>query len=148
VRNTGARALDLSGELRLSDGPGGTSAGPFAVRLGTTLGPGDTSPVTIALDPKLPAGPWQAKLVLRSGTLEREATARISFPLQAGSAAEPVPAKMTPLQVRRRILMPVAHGLLLLVVFGLLFFWWKRRRDQEDDESRSGGAPQPALARH
>jgi hypothetical protein len=147
VRNTGARALDLSGELHLSEGPGGTSAGPFDVTLGTTLAPGDTAPVTIPLDPELPAGPWAAKLVLRSGTLERAATARISFPLEAGSASRPVPARMTPVQVRRTVLMPIAHSLLLLVVFGLLFLLWKRRRDDEEDEEPRSGGPQPALAR-
>src|SRR5206468_3639121 len=31
VRNTGARALDVTGTLTLSDGPGSASAGPFQV---------------------------------------------------------------------------------------------------------------------
>ena len=42
VTNTGGRALDLSGDLELTDGPGGLSAGPFAAELGRTLAPGDT----------------------------------------------------------------------------------------------------------
>jgi hypothetical protein len=42
IHNTGGRALDLSGALALSDGPGGLSAGPFPITLGTTLGIGQT----------------------------------------------------------------------------------------------------------
>lgn len=90
VRNTGGRALDLSGELRLTNGPGGLSAGPFDAKLGTTLGLGQTEPVTISLDRALPAGPWDAKIVLRSGTTEREANATITFPAAAATSAPPV----------------------------------------------------------
>ncbi|MDQ1434805.1 MAG: hypothetical protein QOF59_1621 [Actinomycetota bacterium] len=79
VHNTGGRALDLSGTLQLSNGPGGLRAGPFAARLGVTLGIGHTEPVTIALDPRLPAGPWDARITLRSGLLERTVTATITF---------------------------------------------------------------------
>ena len=57
VHNTGGRALDMSGTLELSDGPGGLSAGPFPATLGTTLGIGDTEPVTIALDEADPHRP-------------------------------------------------------------------------------------------
>ncbi len=46
VRNTGARALDLGGELRLANGPGGLSAGPISASVGSTLGLGQTGPVT------------------------------------------------------------------------------------------------------
>ncbi len=64
VRNTGGRALDLSGSLTMRNGPGGLKAGPFPAQLGTTLGIGETAPVTIELDPTLPAGPWEAELTL------------------------------------------------------------------------------------
>lgn len=90
VRNSGGRALDLSGELRLTNGPGGLSAGPFDAKLGTTLGLGQTEPVVIRLDPALPPGPWDAKIVLRSGTTERDASARIAFPAAAATSAPPV----------------------------------------------------------
>lgn len=92
VTNTGGRALDLSGKLQLSDGPGGLSAGPFDVTLGTTLGLTQSTPVRVALDKALPAGPWNATLTLKSGTLARSATAVITFPEQG--AAEPVPAQL------------------------------------------------------
>jgi hypothetical protein len=85
VHNTGGRALDLSGSLDLSAGPGGLSAGPFPATLGVTLAVGDTEPVTIALDEQLPAGPWRARVTLHSGLLARTGQATITFP-DAGSS--------------------------------------------------------------
>jgi hypothetical protein len=125
VRNTGGRALDLGGDLRLQDGPGGLSAGPFAAQLGTTLGIGETAPVVVPLDPEIPAGPWTARLALRSGTLERRARATITFPAEFGTSSGPVEAIP---DEGRKWLIPFALGLLLLVLAGLLFFLWKRRR--------------------
>jgi hypothetical protein len=84
VHNTGGRALDMSGSLRLTKGPGGLSAGPFTARLGTTLGIKDTEPVTVLLDKALPAGPWNARIDLASGLTKRAATAVITFPDAAG----------------------------------------------------------------
>jgi hypothetical protein len=89
VHNTGGRALDMSGTLRLADGPGGLSAGPFNAELGKTLAVGDSLPVTIALDDRLPAGPWLAQVTLKSGLVEHTAEATVTFP-DSGSAA-PVP---------------------------------------------------------
>lgn len=80
VANTGGRALDLRGELTLSDGPGGLSAGPFPVELGTTLGRNMTEPVSVRLDPQLPNGPWKAHLDLTSGLLTETADAALTFP--------------------------------------------------------------------
>ena len=80
VHNIGGRALDMNGVLRLLDGPSGLIAGPFPARLGTTLGIGDTESVTILLDKELPAGPWDARITLKSGLLERTAEASITFP--------------------------------------------------------------------
>jgi hypothetical protein len=80
VRNTGKRALDLGGTLRLSDGPGSLSAGPFSVGTRTTLGIGRTAPVVVYLDKRLPNGPWTAELTLRSGMVERTAKGIITFP--------------------------------------------------------------------
>lgn len=90
VENTGGRALDLSGELMLTNGPGGLSAGPFSATLGTTLGVGQTEPVLVTLDRAVPAGPWDARIELRSGIDERVATATITFPAAAASSADPV----------------------------------------------------------
>ena len=94
VHNTGGRALDMSGTLSLSNGPGGLNAGPFTAKLGTTLGVADTEPVTVPLDKALPAGPWLATISLESGLTKRSATATITFPDVAGpgndSSAAPV----------------------------------------------------------
>ena len=80
VHNTGGRALDMSGEMQLTAGPGALNAGPFPANLGTTLAIGDTEPVSVTLYKQLPAGPWEARITLRSGLLERSAQARITFP--------------------------------------------------------------------
>jgi len=94
VHNTGGRAVDLSGTLQLTAGPGGLSAGPFPVNLGTTVGIGDTEAATTMLDKALPAGPWNAIITLRSGLLEVTEHATLTFPA-AGQAA-PVKAVTTP----------------------------------------------------
>lgn len=89
VENTGGRAIDISGELTLSDGPGSLSAGPFPAELGTTLAPGDTAPVSVVLNETLPDGPWHATLTLKSGLLEETVEADVTFP-EAGETAAPV----------------------------------------------------------
>jgi hypothetical protein len=95
VHNTGGRAVDMSGVLRLTDGPGGISAGPFPARLGTTLAPGSTEPVTVVLDGALPSGRWKAQITLRSGLLERQAAAVIVIP-DSGQAAPAAVGTSTP----------------------------------------------------
>ena len=89
VRNTGGRALDMNGTVALARGPGGLSAGPFAAQLGTTLAIGATERVTTPLDRRMPAGPWTARVGLRSGLLERRASARITFPVPGASSGPP-----------------------------------------------------------
>lgn len=85
VRNTGGRALDLSGSLTLTDGPGGLNAGPFPATLGVTLAPGDASPVTVVLDRQIPNGPWKASLTLQSGLLKKTTKATLTFPSGEGT---------------------------------------------------------------
>lgn len=86
VANTGERALDLSGELELTDGPGGLSAGPFSTESRTTLGVGETGIVTVLLDKAVTGGPWNARITLRSGWVEHEATAKLTFPPEASAS--------------------------------------------------------------
>jgi hypothetical protein len=85
VRNTGGRALDMTGALSLTNGPGSLSAGPFSATLGTTLGINHTERVTVPLDKRLPDGPWTAHLTLSSGLVQHEATAVLTFPDAAGT---------------------------------------------------------------
>jgi hypothetical protein len=80
VRNTGGRALDMTGTVHLVDGPAGLRAGPFPITIGTTLAPGGAGTVTVSMPPDLPAGPWKAELKLASGMIERTATTTFSFP--------------------------------------------------------------------
>jgi hypothetical protein len=138
VHNTGGRALDLSGELRLTNGPGGLSAGPFNAKLGTTLGVDQTEPVLVTLDRAIPAGPWDARIVLRSGLTEREASARVTFPAAAASSAEPVStsvSKSGPDGASR--LLPAAGGVAALGAASLLLFGLKRRQRRPSSVSGS-----------
>jgi hypothetical protein len=92
VHNTGGRAVDMSGALVLSGGPGSLSAGPFPVQLGSTLAPGQSTTVVVSLDRRLPDGPWNGDLKLASGLIEKSVLARIQFPPDPGDAAPVVPA--------------------------------------------------------
>jgi hypothetical protein len=125
VENTGGRALDLSGKLRLTKGPGGLSAGPFDVKLGTTLGVKQTEPVRVALDKALPAGPWHARLDLESGLTKRHAEATITFPKQGSAPVVDVGGNSSKTGV-------VAGGVVaILVIAGLLFFFTRGRRQTD-----------------
>jgi hypothetical protein len=117
VRNTGGRALDLSGSLTLRNGPGGLEAGPFPAQLGITLGIGGTAPVTIELDPRLPSGPWDAELTLASGLDERTIFDVITFP---GSAqALPIEAEQSmPAWILPALIVFIASLLVCIAVLG------------------------------
>ena len=129
VRNTGGRALDLSGDVRLTNGPGGLSAGPFTVKLGKTLGLGQTGPVQVALDPAIPRGPWDAKVTLRSGATEREATANVTFPEAPAASGGAVEVKSD--QGGSTLLPVVIGGVVLgLIVLGVLLVRGARKRQQ------------------
>jgi hypothetical protein len=125
VRNTGGRAVDLTGTLYLTDGPGGAMAGPFRANPGTTLPPGRTGTVVVELDPRLPDGPWKARLKLESGKVNREVTARLTFPAPGGTS------------IAELIHMPGARmwyalggGVLVLGTAGWLVFARRRRSRQ------------------
>jgi hypothetical protein len=133
VHNTGGRALDLSGTLELSNGPGGLSSGPFSVSAGVTLAIGQTAAVAVALDRQIPAGPWTAQVVIRSGLLERSAKARITFP-QSG-LAEPV----HPASIDSPWLIPIVVGApILLLLFATR--GWPTPRLRHLSTARFGGS--------
>ena len=131
VRNTGGRALDLSGNLRLLNGPGGLSAGPLDAKLGTTLAIGATAPVVIELTTEVPDGPWLGRLELRSSTTVRTAEATITFPSNAGTTSPPVAAQ--PVEGKPSsssslpLVLAVVGGLLLLGIVVLVFLLTRRR---------------------
>jgi hypothetical protein len=146
VHNTGGRAVDLHGTLTLDRGPGGLRAGPYPVALGTTLGIGQTAPVTVPLDPQLPAGPWHARLMLTSGQVTRGAEATLMFPTTPGAVGPAVAAKPLPITKRRGVMIPVAGGLLgLLALLFLLFLLWRRRRKDDDDDDADQGRVAPSV---
>jgi hypothetical protein len=126
VTNTGGRAIDLSGDLRLTHGPGSLSAGPFALELGTTLGPGDKAPAVVHLDKDLPDGPWDATVAVRAGDLVKQARATITFPSRPGASAAPVVAESVRRQ--RRLLIPAAVALAGAVLGGLASYGLRLRR--------------------
>lgn len=145
VTNTGGRALDLSGKLTLSDGPGGLGAGPFDVRLGTTLAPGQSAPVAVEFDRELPDGPWRALLTLRSGRDERAAEATITFPAP-GQTAEPVAAEELPLDEDNPWVFAAGALIGLLALLLLLLALLKRRSRRRDDDDEVDTTPQPVGA--
>lgn len=111
VRNTGERALEMSGKLRLSEGPAGLRAGPYPVTRGTTLAPGDTGSVSVALDGRLPNGPWKARLTLVSGRVQETVTATVTFP-SAGMRGSSV----VPDFAQRSSMLSWGLGVLLLIL--------------------------------
>ncbi len=79
----------------------------------------------VTLDRAIPAGPWAATIVLRSGTTERTATAEITFPDEAASASEPV---ATGASGGNRLLLGVAGVVALVGVLAAASVIVRRRR--------------------
>lgn len=140
VRNTGGRAIDLSGSLRLSDGPGGLSAGPFNAELGRTLGIGESEPVLIDLDKAIPNGPWTARLVMKAGLLEKDAEAKLTFPAAPGAAGPNV----KPASHRSNTTLVVVG--VLLAVLGALALFVVGRRSGQDESAESEDDPAEGAA--
>lgn len=130
VRNTGGRALDLSGSLELLEGPAGLRAGPFPAELGSTLAIGTTGSVKIELGAEIPSGPWTATVVLRSGLVERSARAVLSFP--DSGAGETVRVQGGSLGLRLYLFV----GLVLVATVGVTFGLMSTRRRAKTTRSR------------
>ena len=129
VHNTGRRALDLGGELRLADGPGGLSAGPFRAQSVTTLEVGAIGAVAVELDARIPLGPWEATMTLRSGNVERQTRARVSVPEANESASPPARAEEVVEEDDDLPAGPIVGGAVVLgALFGLLLGRRRRRR--------------------
>jgi hypothetical protein len=139
IHNTGGRALDLRGELTLGDGPGGLSAGPFPVTLGTTLGLRQTDPVTVELDKQLPDGPWKVHLAVTSGLLTEHAQATLTFPASGIGPAVTVSRGTG-------VWWWVGGGLVVLALLGLLWWVWRRRGHHGGDTPVSDRQHEPTNA--
>ena len=85
VRNTGGRAVDLNGSVRLTNGPGGSSSGPFRAQKIATLAPGQSWNMTFLLPKTFPDGSWRAAVTMVSGinTATDAATVRIGSAVTA-----------------------------------------------------------------
>lgn len=146
VTNTGGRALNLSGTLRLSHGPGGLSAGPFVTTGARSLAIGASGTVSERLDTRIPVGPWTARIDVTNGLLTRSATGTITFPSAAGSRAAPVTAHPVPITRNRHVLALIGAGLIGLVVFGLLLAAWRRTHNDEEQKPPPTPDPEPVGA--
>jgi hypothetical protein len=87
VNNTGGRAIDLNGSVRLTDGPGGTSSGPFPAQRVVTLAAGQSWNMTFAVPKSLPDGSWRVTVNLASGLTKATATAGIQLTATATKTA-------------------------------------------------------------
>jgi hypothetical protein len=117
VHNTGGLAVSLTGTLTLTSKSDGLRAGPFAATP-TVIAPGQSFPVTVLLPAKVPTGPWQAVVSLKSGVFSRSEHASLAFTTIGGGGGG-FPAK------------PVAAVVLILLMLAaatVLVLRSKRRR--------------------
>ena len=121
VNNTGGRAIDIGGTLRLADGPGGTRSGPFRAQRIVTLAPGQSWSVRFAAPKSLPNGPWRATVTLVSGMTTAIGTATVSFVFFAVAQAALSAAQWTRLGL-------IAFVVLLAAVMGR--YAWRHLRRQ------------------
>jgi hypothetical protein len=119
VHNTGTRTLDIGGSLALARGPGGLRAGPYPVELESALTPGNSESATVRLDKRVPRGPWQARVRLSSGLLQRTAIATITFP---DDVANPAEARVDHAEHRSLILPAILLALLAVAALGLQLY--------------------------
>lgn len=129
VHNTGGRALDFSGSMRMKQVSGSLSAGPYPVQLGTSLAPGQSESVRVIVTDQVEDGPWDVSLHLKSGLLEDSYTARIRFPHDPGVAGA-VPSHREASSVWDPTVVTVSAVVVLLAA-GVLAFTYTRRRARE-----------------
>ncbi len=132
VHNTGERALDMTGSLTLTRVGGTTRAGPYAVRTGITILPGQNGQVRATLNEPLPAGRWKAHMTLASGTVTRSADRVLTLSAQGGATMR-ASAQNGWLG---SALLPGAIVALALVVG--VFLWYRIRRAR-----RAAAGPKP-----
>ncbi|GAC80212.1 hypothetical protein SAMN04488550_1024 [Gordonia malaquae] len=119
VTNTGGRAVDVSGTLKLTKGPGDLSAGTVG-STGVTIPPGASSDVvfTVPNSASLPDGPWNASVALQSGVHKHTSDQTVTF----RAAADSGPAS-------RSIALPLTVTILVVLAAAALgYFLYRRRR--------------------
>jgi hypothetical protein len=133
VHNTGQRALDMTGTLLLSRESGTAKFGPFTVTTGVTILPGQSGQVSAEVNESLPPGRWHARLVLTSGTVQREAEGKLTFP-------GPVEATVGNPAGPTRLALSLGVAAVLVIAVALLAWHVIRRRRP----SRPGAGTGPA----
>jgi hypothetical protein len=123
VHNTGGQAIDATGTLKLTDGPGGLSAGPYE-ESAVTLAPGQSEPIKVVLASQMPNGSWRAQIDLTSGITQRSAEATIDF----------YPARPNHRYLILAVILLVV--LVLLVLAGLAV--WLIRRNRRSSSTPGG----------
>ncbi|UVE96419.1 hypothetical protein [Dietzia sp. B32] len=120
LENTGARAVEVSGTLDLTEGPGGLSV-PAVESGGKTIPSGSSGELIIEVPNSgtFPAGPWSAEVTLDSGYGKETAAAEISFPDQGEGEPVAVTGGLSP-----AVWVALGFGVALLVA--LLALWRKR----------------------
>jgi hypothetical protein len=121
VHNTGGQAIDAAGTLKLTDGPGGLSAGPYE-ESAVTLAPGQSEPIKVVLGKQMPNGSWRAQIDLTSGITQRSAEATIDF----------YPARPN----HRYLILAVILLIVLLLLAGLAV--WLIRRNRRSSSTPGG----------
>jgi len=111
VNNTGGQAIDATGTLKLTNGPGGLSAGPYK-EPSVTLAPGQSQPITVVLNKQMPQGSWRATIDETSGITQRSAGATIDF---------------YPVRSKRLYLILAVVLIVLLLLAAALAVWLIRR---------------------
>jgi outer membrane biosynthesis protein TonB len=103
--------------------------------------------VTVLLDKQLPAGPWQARIELRSSTTVRAAAARLTFPEGADAKSTPVPADAEKTGGGGSSTMLLVGGglllLMLLLLAGIFLLTRKRGPKGEKPAPATPAAPVP-----
>lgn len=123
VHNTGERAIDLEGNLALTDDHASLRAGPYPIAQGTTLPPGEAGTVSVPLDARLPNGPWTFRLTVRSGHITRTVSGTFAFPADPGATGRPAALDSPSALISRLVAVVTLTGLVALVVVA-----YRRRR--------------------
>lgn len=118
LTNTGKRVLQMSGKVFLTDGPGGTSSGPYDIT--GNLAIGQTGDFTALLPEDIPLGPWKATVKFDYLGNQQEKTGTITIPA-GGSVAPAEPGSGPPWIF-------IAVGLLILLIVAAIIWLIRSRR--------------------
>jgi LPXTG-motif cell wall-anchored protein len=116
VRNTGGIALGVTGTLRLTHGPGGTTVGPLPLTDDATVGVGAAVPMEVILSRQVPLGPWMSVLSLNAGFQHRTVRVSLTFPPPQAGNSVPWP-----------LIAGIALAVVLLAIGGYLVVRNRRR---------------------